>query len=102
MCVKNKTIIYVVRASNSKRDCDACSLLLLAAIVRSFAHMPLGISGRFAQLNEIDKCRCLEKQEFQAGEQVSPGNNISVNLSHSNVNPTTPQRGNLGHVTRTV
>jgi len=46
MCVKNNTIIYVARASNSKRDCDAWSLLLLAAAVRSFAHMPLGISDR--------------------------------------------------------
>jgi len=46
MCVKNNTIIYVARASNSKRDCGAWSLLLLAATVRSFAHMPLGISDR--------------------------------------------------------
>ena len=38
--------LNVVRASNSKRDCDAWSLLLLAAMVRSFAHMPLGISDR--------------------------------------------------------
>jgi len=68
MCAKNNTIIYVARASNSKSDCDvealpttcerlnvttsvrierlrAC-LLLLAATVRSFAHMPLGISER--------------------------------------------------------
>ena len=64
------TIICVARESNSKRDCDvealpiltcerlnvttsvrkerlrAWSLLLLAATVRSFAHMPLGISDR--------------------------------------------------------
>jgi len=70
MCVKNNTIIYVARASNSKRDWDVetltiltCewlnvttrvrkerlrewSLLLLAATVRSFAHMLLGISDR--------------------------------------------------------
>jgi len=70
MCVKNNTIIYVARASNRKRDCDvvalpiltcerlnlltsvreerlrAWSLLLLAATVRSFAHVPLGISDR--------------------------------------------------------
>ena len=46
MCVKNNTIIYVAQASNSKRDYDAWSLLLLAATVRSFAHMPLGISDR--------------------------------------------------------
>jgi len=38
--------IRVVRASNSKRDCDDWSLLLLAATVRSFAHMPLEISDR--------------------------------------------------------
>jgi len=46
MCVKDNTIIYAARASNSKRYCDAWSLLLLAATVRSFAHMPLGISDR--------------------------------------------------------
>jgi len=70
MCVKNNTITYVARASNSKRDCDvvalpiltcerlnvttsvrkerlrAWSLLLLAATVRSFVHMPLGMSDR--------------------------------------------------------
>jgi len=38
--------MWVARASNSKRDCDTWSLLLLAAMVRSFAHMPLGISDR--------------------------------------------------------
>ena len=36
--------ICAVRASNNKRDCDAWSLLLLAAMVRSFAHVQLGIS----------------------------------------------------------
>ena len=40
--------VYVERASNNKRDCDAWSLLLLAATVRSFAHMPLGISDRIS------------------------------------------------------
>ena len=50
MCAKNNTIIYVRRASNSKRDCDAWSLLLLAATVRSFAHMLLGISDRNSML----------------------------------------------------
>ena len=34
----------VVWASNNKRDCDTWYLLLLAATVWSFAHMPLGIS----------------------------------------------------------
>jgi len=38
--------IFVARASNNKRDCDAWSLLLVAATVRSFAHMPLEISDR--------------------------------------------------------
>ena len=52
MCVKNNTIIYVARASNSKRDCDAWSLLLLAATVWNFAHLPLGISDR----NSIKAC----------------------------------------------
>jgi len=46
MCVKNNTIVYVARASNGKRDCDAWFLLLLTAAVRSFAHMQLGISDR--------------------------------------------------------
>jgi len=36
----------VTWASNIKRDCDAWSLLLLAATVRSFTHMPLGITDR--------------------------------------------------------
>jgi len=36
----------VAQASNNKKDCEAWSLLLLAAAVRSFAHMPLGISDR--------------------------------------------------------
>jgi len=43
--MKNNTILYVARASNSKSDCEH-DLLLLAATVRSFAHMPLGISDR--------------------------------------------------------
>jgi len=34
--------ICVARTSNNKRDCDAWSLLLRAATVWSFAHMPLG------------------------------------------------------------
>jgi len=38
--------ICVARTSFNKRDCDAWSLLLLAAAVRRFAHMPLGISDR--------------------------------------------------------
>ena len=46
MRVNNNTIIYGRQASNSKRDCDTWSLLLLAATVRSFAHMLLGISDR--------------------------------------------------------
>jgi len=29
MCLKNNTIIYVARASNSKRDCDVVALLIL-------------------------------------------------------------------------
>jgi len=45
MCEEQK-YICLVRASNNKKDCDAWSLLLLAAAVRSFAHMPLGISDR--------------------------------------------------------
>jgi len=52
MCVKNSTIIHVARASNSQRDCDTWSLLLLAASVRSFEHMPLGISDRI-KIREI-------------------------------------------------
>jgi len=80
MCVKNNTIIYVDRASNSKRDCHlvalpmltcerlnvmtsvreeilrAWSLLLLATTVRSFAHMPLGISDRNITLQFFRNC----------------------------------------------
>jgi len=78
--LKNNTIIHVVRASNSKRDCDvvalpiltcerlnmrtsvreerlrAWSLLLLAATVRSFAHMPLGISDRNSVSSWLRAC----------------------------------------------
>ena len=46
MCVKNNTIIDVARTCNKKRDCDAWSLLLFAATVWNFAHMPLGIADR--------------------------------------------------------
>jgi len=38
--------IYVAWTSNNKRDCGSWSLLLLAATVRSFAHMLLGLSDR--------------------------------------------------------
>jgi len=44
MCVKNNTIIYVARASNSKRDCEHDLYCCFAATVRSFAHIPLGIA----------------------------------------------------------
>jgi len=37
--------IYVARTSNNS-DCGAWSLLLLAATVPSFAHLPLGLSDR--------------------------------------------------------
>jgi len=43
---KEQKYVCVKRASNSKRDCNTWSLLWLAAMVRSFAHMPLGISDR--------------------------------------------------------
>jgi len=43
--------VCVERASTNKRDCDAWSLLLLAATVRNFAHMPLGISDRITGKN---------------------------------------------------
>ena len=47
MCTKNNTIIYVVQASNSKRDCEhLCCCLLPQCLRTSFAHMPLGISNR--------------------------------------------------------
>ena len=45
MCAKNKNI-YAWHEQAIIRDCNAWSLLLLAAAVRSFAHMPLGISDR--------------------------------------------------------
>jgi len=41
--VKNKNM-YAWSEQAIIRDCDAWSLLLLAAAVRSFSHMPLGIS----------------------------------------------------------
>jgi len=47
MCMKNNTITYVARASNSKRDCDTWSLLLLAATVRSYAHSTTSVPTRF-------------------------------------------------------
>jgi len=53
----------VVRASNSKRDCDALSLLLPAAAVRSFVHMPLGISDRNNIMWECPLAK-LHKQEL--------------------------------------
>jgi len=40
----------------AKRDFDAWSLLLLAAAVRSFAHMPLGISDR--NTTTMQCCHC--------------------------------------------
>jgi len=46
--------VCVERASNSKRDCDAWSLLLLAATVRSFAHMLLGISNRISSFKHCE------------------------------------------------
>jgi len=45
LCVKNNTHIYVARTSNN-RVITARSLLLLAAKVCSFAHLPLGLSDR--------------------------------------------------------
>ena len=88
VCVKNNTIIYVARASNKKRDCDvetlpiltceqsnmmasireerlrAWSLSLLAATVRSFAHMPLGISDRNSYFWSLDKFDKFEELLF--------------------------------------
>ena len=46
MCAKNKNIYAWCQQAFNKRDCDAWSLLLLAATVRSFAHISLGISDR--------------------------------------------------------
>ena len=46
MCAKNKNIDAWREEAFNKRDCNAWSLLLLAATVRSFAHMSLGISHR--------------------------------------------------------
>jgi len=57
---EENTIICVARASNSKRDCDAWSLLLLAATVRSFAHMPLGISDRNSRNKVLPISRCFQ------------------------------------------
>ena len=46
ICLFEQKYVCMARASTNKRDCDAWSLLLLAAAVLSFAHMPLGISDR--------------------------------------------------------
>ena len=46
ICLFEQKYVCMAWASTNKRDCDAWSLLLLAAAVRSFAHMPLGISDR--------------------------------------------------------
>jgi len=43
---EEKQCICVAWASNNERDCAASSLLLLAATVWSFAHMPFRISDR--------------------------------------------------------
>ena len=43
---KKQQYFYVAQTSNNKRDCDALSILLLAATVRSFAHFQLGLSNR--------------------------------------------------------
>jgi len=48
--------ICVARLSNNKRECDAWSLLLVAAAVRSFAHMPLVISDH----SNTRQCRMKE------------------------------------------
>jgi len=45
MCAKNNCI-YPWREQAIVRDCDVCSLVLLAATVPTFAHMPLGIFDR--------------------------------------------------------
>jgi len=50
--------ICVAQASNNKRDCNALSLLLLAAAARSFAHMPLGISDRNNMVCDQDMWSC--------------------------------------------
>jgi len=68
MCVKNNTNIYVARASNSKRDCDAWSLLLLAATVQSFAHMPLRISVRNIIIN--NSCPYVARKSFSLAKSV--------------------------------
>jgi len=103
ICVKKNTIIYVARASSSKRDCDvvalpilmcerlnattsvrkerlrAWSLLLLAATVRSFAHIPLRISDRNSTLKRLyvvlNVCFVLERFKVAC---YSTKNNITV------------------------
>ena len=94
MCVKNKTIIYVARASTRKRDCDmislpiltcerlnvttsvrkerlrALSLVLLAATVRSFVHMPLGISDRNSVWWSCIVTSCLSAEDWTSSKKV--------------------------------
>jgi len=61
--------ICVARASNNERDCDAWSLLLLAATVRSYAHMPLGISDR----NNTQNFRLFCSVRYSKGNEQQAG-----------------------------
>jgi len=96
MCVKNNIIIYVARASNSKKDCDvkalpiltcerlnvtrsvrkerlrAWSLLLLAATVRSFAHIPIGISDRIIVNDDTAVVRIKRFAPLNVGHVQTP------------------------------
>jgi len=55
MCVKNKNM-YVWSEQAITREIATHELLLLAATVRSFVHMPLGISHRISALEHGYVC----------------------------------------------
>jgi len=59
----------VTRASKNGRDCDAWSLLLLAATVRSYAHMPLEISDR----NNTQNSRLFYSVRYSKGNEQQAG-----------------------------
>ena len=84
MCVKNNTIIYVARTSNSKSDCGAWSLLLIAATVRSFAQMPLGISDRNSIFLKIQHTFYHQKKSAVRHYFCKCRNLASGNQKHAN------------------
>jgi len=63
--------VCVEQASNNKRDCDAGSLLLFVATVRSFEHMPLMISDCNSVVLRIHPVRGESHIQRNASREVS-------------------------------